>query len=517
MANRHIQSYSRKKTTKWILFFQYVSIALTMVSSLLLVPLYLKFIPLGLYGAWLATGNILVWLTAIDPGLSTILQQRVGVVYGKKDFEAIRELLVGGLCITAIIVFFIIALGFLSVDYLPVWLNLPSNVDGSTIIRAFSLAVIGTSLMIFSYSIIAINRGILSSVGVGSIGVIVSVLAILFTIILLYNGFGLIAIPLGLLFRGVGFTLGNSGYLVWRLTSEKIGFSFSFRKIPALVKLMSYTFLGRAGGVVANNVDLFIVSRFLGPEIVPVLHLTRRAPEMSRMFVERPPVAFMPAVSHLVGAGEMDKARAVLIRLMRMMLWLTGLFVAGFIALNDDFVRLWVGSHLFAGQTINLIICGTFLFMVISNGLANLCFSLGNIKGNSLASLAQSLLFIPLVILGAKYFGLLGIVLAPFISTLAISAWYFPRSFSKLLKLSPQDRKDIIQEILKILVIIIPFTWIFASFNPTGWFQFIVLVGVFFFSYGLGLYFLSAQLRAEIIGLFQRLRTYSLVRNSNLR
>lgn len=491
-----------------------MSIALTIVSALLLIPLYLKFIPFGLYGAWLATGNILVWLTVIDPGLSTVLQQRVGIAYGKKDFQAIQELLVGGLCITAIIVFFIIALGFLFADYLPVLLNLPSTLDGTLIIRAFFLAVIGTSLMIFSYSIIAINQGLLSGLGVGIIVVIVSILAILFTIVLLYNGFGLIAIPLGLLFRGVGFTLGNSGYLLWRVVSGKIGFSLSFRKIPALLKLMSYTFLGRAVGVVANNVDLFIVSRFLGPEIVPVLHLTRRAPEMSRRFIERPAVAFMPAVSHLIGSGEIDKARGALLRLMRMMPWLLGLLIGGFIALNDDFVRLWIGTHLFAGQTINLIICGTLFFAAISSSLANLCLALGNIKGNSLASLAQSLLFIPLVIFGAKYLGLLGIVLAPLVSMLAVSSWYYPRSFSQLLKLLPQDRKEMIREILRILVIIVPLSLSFSRLHPGGWFQFIAMVTAFCFFYGFGLYFLSKQLQSEIKALFQRLRISNLIHSS---
>lgn len=497
-------SISRARTTKWNLLFHYLSIGLAIVSGLLLVPLYLKFIPLDLYGAWLASGNILVWLTIIDPGLSTVLQQRVGVAYGKRDFQAIQELLIGGLCITFVITLFVIIVGYISANYLPNWLNLPSSIDITALKKAFFLAIIGTALMIFSYSITATNLGILSSLGIGIIFGVVSVFAIVLTIFLLYSGFGLLSIPIATLFRGVGLTLGNSGYLFWRIARENIGFSFSFRKLPELIKLTSYTFLGRIAGVVSNNVDLFIVSRFLGPDTVPLLHLTRRAPEMSRMFVERPPVAFMPAVSHLVGSGEEDKAKAALLRLLRMMLWLLGLLVGGFIALNDDFVRLWVGSHLFAGQTVNMIICGTFFFAVISSSLANLCFALGNIKGNSLASLAQSLIFIPLVILGAKYFGLLGIVVSPLLSMLVVSAWYFPRSFARLLRLSFEDKKAIFQEILKISLTIVPLTIGFAWLRPGGWFQFIAVVITFSFVYGVCLYLLSKQLRLEINGFLQK-------------
>jgi len=463
-----------------------------------MIPIYLKFIPLNLYGAWIATGNILVWLSAIDPGLSTVLQQRVGAAYGQKDFQAIQEIIVGGLCITVIIVTFIMILGFLLTNYLYSWLNLPSSVNESMIIQAFTLALIGTALMIFSYSITAANIGLLASLGIGIIFVVVTVLSIVLTVILLYSNFGLLSIPIGTIFRGAGLLLGNAGYLLWRLTSEKIGFSISFYKVSSLVKLISYTFLGRVGGVIASNVDLFIVSRFLGPEVVPVLHLTRKAPEMSRMFIERPPIAFMPAVSHLVGSGEIYKARRAILRLIRIILWLLGLILGGFIALNDDFVGLWVGQHLFAGQSINLIICGSiFLAMTISS-LANLCFALGNIKGNSLVSFVQSLLSILLVIAGVKHFGLIGVVLAPVIAMLAVSSWYFPLTFSRLLKLSREDHKDIAREFLGALVVIVPLTLAFIFLHPAGWSQFIVLVATYCLIYGIGLYLISIQFRSEI-------------------
>jgi len=494
---------SRARVTRWNLFFEYVSIGLMIVSGILLVPLYLRFIPIGLYGAWLATGNILAWLTAIDPGLSTVLQQQVAVAYGKKDFTAVRELFAGGLCITTAIICVIIVLSFILAKHLPGWLNLPVDIDSAMIIKAFCLMVIGTALMIFSYSITATNGGLLASVSIGIIYVIVTVFSIILTIALLYNGFGLLAIPMGCLFRGVGLILGNFGYFIWRTAVEKIGFSFSFRKAPALIKLTLYTFLGNCGELITNNTDLFILSRFLGPEIVPVLHLTRTPTQMSKAFVVRPAIAFMPAVSHLVGSGEIDKARTVLLRFSRIIFWLLGLFVSGFIVFNDDFVRLWVGSQLFAGQAINLILCGIFFFAVISDSLVKLCLALGNIKGNNLMTFIKALLFIPLVILGAKYLGILGIVLAQLLSILVVSSWYYPRSFSRLLKLLPRDHKDIIREILRIFVIIVPLMLSFVWFHPQGWFQFIVLVVSFGILYAFGLWLISKQFRSEMILLFR--------------
>ena len=475
-----------------------------MVSGIVLVPLYLKFIPLELYGAWLATGNILVWLTTLDPGLSTILQQQTGVAYGKQDVPAIRGIVTGGILMTTVIALLIVIGGFSVSRYMVTWLHLSAFSDRDVLLKAFTVAYIGSALMIFSYSITAINQGLQSSVGIGVIFVVVNVVAIVLTVFLLYNGFGLIGIAMMSLLRGLGLTLGNLGYLWWRLAHEQIGFTFSFRKVRTLSALMSYTFLGRAGGIVANNIDLFFTARFLGPETVAVLNLTRKAPETSRMFIERPAIAFMPAVSHLLGSGDVKKARAVLLRLVCFLSWPLGLLVGGFVVFNANFVTLWVGSHLFAGQAINAIVCGVFLLTVTSSSLANLCLALGNIKGNSIAGFIQALVQIPLVFVGAKYFGLYGVVLAPLISMLSVSAWYFPSSFARLVRLTPQDVKEFMSEILKVSLVSLAVTVGMLRLEAHSWVQFMMHVMMFCLLYGGFLAVASRRLRSELISVVQK-------------
>jgi len=472
--------------------------ALAMVAGVAMVPLYLRFIPLDLYGAWLASGNMLAWLSTVDPGLTVVLQQRVASAYGKQDFQTIEELLGGGLFIAGIVLIAAILFGLVCAHYLPVWLDLPSTVDVEVIVQAFSLAVIGTSLMIFSFAISAINQGLQGSLGIGLITNIVVALSFVLMIILLFKEFGLLAIAIGLLFQGASNTLCQGVYLLWRMACEKIRFSFSFSSIKALAKILSYTFLGRMSGIFANNVDLFIVARFLGPETVAVLSLTRKAPDLSKNFVDQPIAAFMPAVSHVSGSGEMDKVREVLIRLVRIMLWVLCMVVGGLIALNDDFVRLWVGRHLFAGESINLILCSSLFVTTTTICTGYICVAIGNIKGISLAGFVQSLLFIPLVIYGTKYFGLIGGVLAPLIAVFAVSAWYYPRSFSRLLKLSAENRKDIIFDGLSSLAVTILLTLGFSQPHPNSWFQFIAVVATFCFCYVCFIYIVSKAFKYEM-------------------
>ena len=475
---------------------------MAIVWGIIMVPLYLRFIPIDVYGAWLASGNILAWLSTMDPGLTSVLQQRIAVAYGKHDLQDVRAVLGGGLLIGAVVLLLAIIFGLACAHYLPSWINLSPSVDKLMIVNAFSLAVIGTSLMIFSFAITSINQGLQGSLGSGLISIGINAISLPVTVVLLYNNFGLFALAYNLIFAGVCSVVFQSVYLMWRVGSEKIGISFTLGSVFALAKLLSFTLLARVSGIISNNVDLIVVSRFIGPEAITVLALTRKSADFSKELVNQPTSAFLPAVSHLSGAGETDKAREVLMRLVRILLWLLGMIVGGLIAFNDDFVKLWVGPQFFAGNTINLIICGTILFTLASSCLANLCYALGNIKGSSLAGAVQSLLFIPLVIYGTKYFGLIGTVIAPLIAVFAVSAWYFPRSFSSLLKLSQRDIKGIISEVFRTVVVMVLLMLLFSWLYPKNWLQFFSFAASYCFLYAGFMHFVSGSFRDEIKGAF---------------
>lgn len=213
------------------MFVRYGSIALAMVSGVIMVPFYLKFIPTDVYGAWLASGNMLAWLSTMDPGLTIVLQQRVGAAYGKQDFQAVRVILGGGLIIGVVVLIAAMVLGLVCAHYLPTWINLSSTIDTPMLVQALSLAVIGTSLMFFSFAISSLNQGLQGSLGSGLITNGIIAISLPLTIILLNKGFGLFALAISSVFVGVCHTLGQGVYLIWRVMSEKIGFSFTFRSV----------------------------------------------------------------------------------------------------------------------------------------------------------------------------------------------------------------------------------------------------------------------------------------------
>lgn len=490
---------SRAKTTKWNIFFHFLAILMMICSGVLLVPLYLKYIPLPLYGAWLATGNILVWITAIDPGLSLVLQQRIANLYGAQDKYKIGCIITSGLLLTIGICLFILITGVAIFFIFPILLKLPSNLDFNLLRDCFLIALIGSVFLIFSYSLTAINQGLQSSKGIGFIYVLVTLTGIIISVTMLKKDYGLYSIAIMPLISGVGLTAGNLGYLFWRYTVEDIPFVKSLQELKGISKLVSYSFIGRLGGVITSNMDLFVVAKFLGPQNAAFLNLTRKAPDMSKMFIARPVIAFIPSLAHLNGSGEKEKQVTIIIRLVCILFWILGLVLGGFWAFNDDFVKLWVGEEMFAGKTISIIISSTLFLTAITDSFGNLCVALGSIKKNSLVSFGQAILSAVLMIIGAKYFGMLGVVVGPLIALLLFSSWLYPKHLISLLQLDRKLLKNLFYELIKVLTLTFILALVFSRFIILSWFNFIILTGAFFALYFLMLLFLSSSFRNEII------------------
>jgi O-antigen/teichoic acid export membrane protein len=194
--------------------------------------------------------------------------------------------------------------------------------------------------------------------------------------------------------------------------------------------------------------------------------------------------------------------------LLFMTFWLMGLLAGGFIAFNEDFVRLWVGQNLFAGTTINLLIVANFVLGVLSVAFGNLCMSLGNIKSNSIAVMIQNMLYIPLIFLGVRYLGLLGVVVAPVLATLFVTGWYYPYSFTKTLKYLSHERLQLLREGGISFTIAIIYSALFGHWNPERWIDFGALLASFSSCYVVSLLVFSKPFRNEARQILSQIKNF---------
>src|ERR1700748_976255 len=141
-----------KKVLKWNYVFQYGYVITNIVNAIILLPFYLKRIDASTLGIWLATGNILAWMTLIDPGIGEVLQQKIAELKGKELKDQIEKTIGSGLIASAIILL---------------------------------LSIISTGMSLTSFSISGINQGLHNASQVAISSIVSNILFLLVNITLL--------------------------------------------------------------------------------------------------------------------------------------------------------------------------------------------------------------------------------------------------------------------------------------------------------------------------------------------
>mgnify|MGYP006097321571 CR=1 FL=1 len=76
---------NKVKSATFNYIFSFSSVFFAILTSLLLIPFYLQYISLSDYGAWIASSALIGMIGLLDPGIGTILTQRLSVFYELKD------------------------------------------------------------------------------------------------------------------------------------------------------------------------------------------------------------------------------------------------------------------------------------------------------------------------------------------------------------------------------------------------------------------------------------------------
>lgn len=495
-----MSSLSRKTSTKWNLFFQYSAISIGVLKGLIIVPFYIKFIDIGLYGLWLASGNILVWITLIDPGLSDVLQQKIAIYNGKNDKVGISKSVTSGIFIGAAIAILTYGISIIFLMFIPEILNIVKDTNNKILFQAFNVTAISTSIQLFTYSLMAISYGFLRPIAPGIIYIVAQIIGVIINVLMLFNGFGLMAIAAMMLISSIIILFGNLIYVFLLLKKEKIRLIIDFKYMKNFSKIFSYTFFTSIISKIADNMDLILVARFISPESVTMLELTRRPMKVIQNFTNRPSVALKPALSHLWGEGQVEKSANYISRMINILIIISFFMAGGFVLFNKSLIGLWVGQEYFIGNSLNLILVVNFLILFsIAYNSSQLIFAIGQIKKFSIGNIIQSFVFIILLIVLGKFFGLFGIVIAMGASLLISSFWFFPYLLFKKINLGKSQLKKIILTFIISLALFTCAVLFSDMIVFTNWFDLIMYTGYYSIIYFAVQFILNINLKQEIV------------------
>ncbi len=358
----------RRRSAFFGVLFGYAGLAISLARNVLFVPLYLHFIPIAEYGAWLATGGALALILINDYGLSGVVTQRMSSAFGAGDLAGLGRLTGASLTIGCVLA---LALSGVSLAFAPFLPALSSLTAAQThaVVTCFLFAVAANGLAVIGTTAASILRS-LQRVGLtGAIGLAAEAANVLTILAGLFAGDGLYAIAAGILVRAVVLLAGNL-LGVWIVSSRALEtrISVAAGEIKDLIGESSRFFLSSIAIRLLAQANVLFVGLVLGPASAAIYSLTVRAHDTVTMGIVLLNGSMVPSITHLFGSGNIARFREVVLRMVIAVASLTALTMTVTVALNRSFLMLWVGPGTFGGQSVSVTMAAA-LFTSLIGGV----------------------------------------------------------------------------------------------------------------------------------------------------
>ncbi|MEP7343723.1 MAG: lipopolysaccharide biosynthesis protein, partial [Gemmatimonadaceae bacterium] len=324
--------------------------------ALLLVPIYLRTFGTHLYGAWLASGEVLNFLQLFDLGLTNVVTQRIGQAHARNEPERVAEVF-GSAVLAMTTIGALLALVALGFSFFVAGVMTITGSEGRTLAGCFRLGALATFLFVANFSVLGLSRG-LQDTAIQNGGVVLGAVAgFATTAVFLWRGAGLWSIPAGMCAR-TAVALSASILFVFRLrrTGQLPRIRASRDALKEFARLSPATTLSGIGYLLTTQTEGTLVAVLLGPERVPVLFLTRRAIDVASGILNTIAYSSYAGFSHLVASPDRGRARAVHDEVLALWTALAVTALATFYLVNQSLVTVWTGAATFGGPLLTLLV-----------------------------------------------------------------------------------------------------------------------------------------------------------------
>ncbi len=427
---------NRRKATLLTLAGGTFNTAVVSIRAVILIPLYLHYIGPHLYGAWLASGDVLVWMQAMDLGLTNLMVQKVGAAYGGKDYKSAGEWFASGVLVLAIASLLILVVGAILSRFVATWFQV-SGPDAAELQGAFLLGVVATALTLFNYSFIGLSRAVQDTAFVNGALVVSTLIGFVTSLGLLVADFGLWAIGASLLVQALISVLGSLIFMRHYMTTDMRQYGHVRGTIlKQYLRVAPLTGLGTAGYAMINQSLTVLAAIIIRPEAATVLSLTSKAANMGRILVDNVAFAAYGSFAHLVGSPERSRALRVHAEIRALRLALAIVLAAGYLAANSTLVSIWVGPGQYGGML--LTFCFALELIVAGDSfLVNYLYrALGRVAEGSAALFLEGIVRLPLAALLLFWLGMPGGVAAGVLTSLLAVTIVSRRSTREMLQYS---------------------------------------------------------------------------------
>jgi O-antigen/teichoic acid export membrane protein len=490
---------SKKQVSIITLLFSYSNQIFNIARGLVLIPFYLNFFSLSMYGAWLATGNIVGMLGLLDGGMNLVYSQKLSKAYGSKNLIRFSKITTSGLFISILMVSSIAVIGLIISPFAANWAN-ALKVDYQDLQTAFIVAVASAGFGLIYQNLAAIIGSWLEASANGLINLISIIIAITSIIVALYSGYGVISIPIGGLTRGLLGTILSCLFIVRKFKKFKIPkLSFELKVTKELIRDTLPLTASRIGDVLVNQSQFLIISNFINPTITAIYALTVRVFTTMGSFIAPISSSLFNSVAYFDLKQDLDKIKIVFRRVLSFHGAFSALLLSSVLSLNHAFVNLWIGNEKYGGDMLSILTLASLFIFYRYNFISTFLLSLGIIKKNAFASIVEMILRLILIFLLIRHLDILSLPIAQLTSALFILVLFYFRILKMELKMKSSETFKVLTEGFYFILFLLPLSLLVMNFNYLieSWSSFIIIAIIIFTIYVLIIVLISKNIRNE--------------------
>jgi Na+-driven multidrug efflux pump len=392
--------------------FSYLQFGLSMAVGIAMVPFILSRIDIGVYGLWLATGEVLAYAAMADLGILAIVPWIVGQADGRNDRDAIRRVLANGAC-AAIVV---------SIVYLAVVATLWTVAPASVLSAQQRASIGGPFWLIATVTAVVLPLRIANAVLVGLqdvrfCGIVATIawsLDVVVTATLLMKGFGLYALAAGASVPPLVAAVANIVRI--RLVAPDLLSGWQLPTPAGVAALLRDGFGGWLGGWgwrLSAASDGIVLGYLLGqPVSVARLALTSKLSQTLMQLSWVPGDSGLVGLSQLSGEADRSRVRAAVVALFTLYLTLAAAGACVVLVLNAPFMQWWVPEGVFGGRALTMLLAASMVAVTVSHAFSTIVSVLGGRVRVGVAALTTGCVQIALCYVLARRYGIIGVPIA---------------------------------------------------------------------------------------------------------
>lgn len=472
----------------------YLNTAVSLVSNLILVPMYLFYLGQEEYGLWLVILSIVSYLGFSNLGIAQSVANFVASTNAKNDYDNIKSIVATGFWIYVLIIILAMIITISMLLFIPLddYLNVPESLKHvfiPVLLISSVFFLIKLPLSIFNVTLRSLNLIYKEQLFL----LLFTVIQFIGVIAVLWNDVGLVG--LSIVYGVTGLLTGIVLYLyLYKLIP---GFSVS-RKFASkamakeLIVPGAYFFILQLAGILIFSTDNIIISVFSGVEHVARYAIAFKVFMMTIGIASVITSSMLPSITAAYALDNNELLSNLYTNALKLCFGLGFLAAAIMVDIGPDLIIMWVGIDNYVGDTTFYFLIGLIFISIILWPSDAILVGTTQHRGYALMAVVEGFINLGLSIWWIQAWGLAGIAAATLIARLSTNAWYM---FYQTYVVTGVGMTAIAGNVLKLFIApisgVLITLFILNKIDLFGWYKIIINTSVICFIFTLLVYFLS--------------------------